>query len=200
MRAGWAPFWRYRELGLLRRAARPPPPLRRPRSRSWCALPRPRRRAAARPSTGSAGSSASARAWSTRSRATTRAASWRPAGGRSVLGPVVRAGARLGQFAPPEVWRARRTRCRSTCSATAATPHRPRLDAGSAAAAACDAYADDIDLLERAHRAGLRRLALARAAAAPSPQRRRDRRRRWPQGQRTQVTRSCAPSGRAAST
>ena len=51
--AGWAPFWRYRGLGLLRRAAGPPATARRPRARAGDPLPRARRRRPARRSTGS---------------------------------------------------------------------------------------------------------------------------------------------------
>ena len=98
-----------------------PAPLRRPRPGSSSSATATWSTSPARRSTGSAGSSGSGRDWSTRSRATTRAASsppgWRP----RLFGPVVRGGARLGQFAPPRGVAARSTRCRSACWATTAT-------------------------------------------------------------------------------
>ena len=58
---GWAPFWHYRGLGMYGRPARRPARARRPRERVLLLRYRDaRRRAAARPSTGCAASSASA--------------------------------------------------------------------------------------------------------------------------------------------
>lgn len=105
---------------------------------------------------------------------------WRPA----VLGPMVRAGARLGQFAPPQVWRRLGAPLVDQLSGRdqAVRPHlsaeqRRRL---------VPAFADDVDLLSSLTGADFSdwRSAQSRGSFA----------------QRTQVTRSWAPSGRAAST
>lgn len=66
---------------------------------------------------------------------------WRP----RVLGPLVRGGARLGQFAPPEVWRHIHPRAVGLLSDRGETA-RPRLDA-AVRQRLVDTYADDIGLL-----------------------------------------------------
>ena len=114
---------------------------------------------------------------------------WRP----RVLGPVVRGGARLGQFAPPQVWRRLHPPFISLLS-DGSDARRPRLDATQRRRLQ-EAFVDDIDLLDPAHGTGLRRLALPR-----EPRLLRRACRDGHADQRTQVTRSCAPSGRAAST
>ena len=109
----------------------------------------------------------------------------------AVLGPVVRAGARLGQFAPPRGVAAGQRAARSSrCSATAATAHRPRLDAGASASGCWTAFVDDIDLLT-----GLTGEDFARLALAREPGLLRRARRDGDRDQRTQVTRSCARRG-----
>jgi hypothetical protein len=66
---------------------------------------------------------------------------WRP----RLLGPVVRGGARLGQFAPPEVWRALHPPLIGLLG-DGRRAHRPRLDAGRRQRLLAS-YADDIALL-----------------------------------------------------
>lgn len=68
---------------------------------------------------------------------------WRP----RVLGPVVRGGARLGQFAPPQVWRRLHPPLISLLS-DSDEAHRPRLDAAQRRRLQ-EAFVDDIDLLTR---------------------------------------------------
>ena len=94
----------------VRRAARPPLRARRPVAGAGDALPRHRRRPARPRSTAPAASSASTTGTvGTIPRDNARSyvePGWRP----TVLGPVVRTGARLGQFAPPRLWRRRACR------------------------------------------------------------------------------------------
>ena len=118
---------------------------------------------------------------------------WRP----KVLGPVVRTGARLGQFAPPHVWRKASAPLVAQLSGPGEA-HRPLLTP-EARQRLLPAFAEDIGAAQPDHRRGLRRLAvheqprLVRASAPGSL--------RWTaERHRTSVTRSCAPSGRAAST
>jgi hypothetical protein len=66
---------------------------------------------------------------------------WRP----QVLGPVVRAGASLGQFVPPEVWRRASVPLVARLSGTAEA-HRPKLDP-KARERLIPHFADDIALL-----------------------------------------------------
>lgn len=68
---------------------------------------------------------------------------WRP----RVFGPVVRGGARLGQFARPELWRRLHPPLISLLSDTN-DAHRPHLDAGRRLPLQAT-FADDIDLLGR---------------------------------------------------
>ena len=141
--AGWAPFWRYRELGLygeqLRHLYRYVDPQRvlvmryrdivdspvqavdlasrfiGVREGMVSSIPRDNARSYAEPG------------WRTR-----------------LLGPVVRAGASLGQFVPPQVWRHASVPVVSRLSGT--DTHRPRLTADQRAALV-DVFADDIGLL-----------------------------------------------------
>ena len=87
-RAGWAPFWRYRELGLYGEQLAHLHRYVDPRAGAGAPLPRRSSTTRARRSTGRAGSSASREGHGRRrSRATTRAASsqpgWRPAAARA---------------------------------------------------------------------------------------------------------------------
>ena len=192
VRAGWAPFWRYRELGMygeqLAHLHRYVDPERILVVRYRDLIDEPRR-AVDRVSRFLGireGLVDSIPRDNSRSFVTP---GWRP----RVFGPLVRSGARLGQFAPPEVWRR-----------AAPAPGRGALRRGgnSPAATRPAAASTDGGVVRRrhrppqpAHRAGLRRLAVSgeprvlRAARGHSDA-----------AQRTQVTRSCAPSGRAAST
>ncbi len=68
---------------------------------------------------------------------------WRP----RVLGPVVRGGARLGQFAPPQVWRRLHPPFISLLS-DGRDARRPRLDATQRRRLQ-ESFVDDIDLLTR---------------------------------------------------
>ena len=68
---------------------------------------------------------------------------WRP----RTLGPVVRGGARLAQFAPPHVWRRVHPSFISLLSDSGES-RRPRLD-GTQRARLQEAFVDDIDLLTR---------------------------------------------------
>lgn len=68
---------------------------------------------------------------------------WRP----RVFGPVVRGGARLGQFARPEVWRRLHPTLISVLS-SGTDAHRPHLDPGQRLRLQA-AFSDDIDLLSR---------------------------------------------------
>ena len=194
-RAGWAPFWRYRELGLygeqLAHLYRYVDPERvlvvryrdlvdEPRRGRRPGLPVPRHPRGA------------GRLDPARQLAQLRAS---PAGGPGCSARSSAPGARLGPVRAARGLAAAPARRSSPCSATAATPHRPRLDA-DAAAAAPGRVRRRHRPAQPAHRRGLRRLALDRRAAAPTPQRAGD----GHADQRTQVTRSCAPSGRAAST
>ena len=144
VRAGWAPFWRYRELGLygeqlahLHEYVDPErilvlryrdivddPPAAVDRACRFLGI-----------ATGPGGHHPA------RQRAELVAPGWRP----TVLGPVVRAGARLGQFAPPQVWRrASEPLVARLCGP--ARPHRGRSSRPSSAALV-PAFADDIALL-----------------------------------------------------
>ena len=195
---GWAPFWRYRELGMygeqlahLHRYVDPERIL-------VVALPRPRRRARAARSTGSAGSSASARAMvdsiprdNSRSFVAAGVATARVRAGRARRGtarPVRAAGGVAAARTPLVAGLLGDRRGRAPAAAR-------RRSSGERLVAS---YADDVDLLSRAHRAGLRRLALSRRAAGSFAQRAATGAER--SGSAHQVTRSCAPSGRAAST
>ena len=151
-----------------------------------------------------AGSSASRRATWRASRRTTPATSWSRAGARACSGPVVRAGARLGQFARRRsgAGPARRRpaqRDRRAPPAHAWPSSAPRL---------LPHFAEDIHRLSRSpamtsgtgldreqgfvpQRSWLR-TPEPRLLTTSSPAR--------DPAQRTSVTRSCAPSGRAAST
>ncbi|WP_300682179.1 sulfotransferase [Nocardioides sp.] len=66
---------------------------------------------------------------------------WRP----RLVGPVIRTGAWLGQFAPPQVWRAAEPRLHPLLRSEHGA-HRPRLTP-EARAALIPAFAEDIDLL-----------------------------------------------------
>ena len=68
---------------------------------------------------------------------------WRP----HLLSPAVRLGARLGQFAPPEVWRAVHPRFIDLLS-TGQPAHRPHLDADQRSRLQ-EAFLPDIDLLSK---------------------------------------------------
>ncbi|MDR7251988.1 hypothetical protein J2X46_000964 [Nocardioides sp. BE266] len=146
VRAGWAPFWRYRELGrygeqldhLLRhvdpdrvlvlryRELVDDPRIAVDRVSRFLgireglveAIPRDNSRSFVSPG-------------------------WRP----RVLGPVVRGGARLGQFAPPQVWRAVHPSLVALLG-DGRHAHRPKLDAGTRERLV-ESYADDIALLEQ---------------------------------------------------
>ena len=63
----------------------------------------------------------------------------------SLFGPVVRAGARLGQFAPPEVWRSIHPLSIALLGDSKAA-HRPRLDT-MRRQRLLESYVDDIALL-----------------------------------------------------
>jgi hypothetical protein len=111
-----------------------------------------------------------------------------------VLGPVIRTGARLGQFAPPEVWR--RASVPLTAGLTGpGTAHRPRLSPEQRERL-LPLFTDDIALLSEltaddysAWTSGDSRGSFAERAAAAVDE----------EAQQTEVTRSWAPSGRAAS-
>ena len=146
VRAGWAPFWRYRELGLygeqlehLHRYVdparvlvvryrdlvdEPGPTVDRVsrflgiREGQVDSIPRDNSRGFVPPG-------------------------WRPA----AFGPLVRGTARLGQFAPPELWRAMHPSLVSLLH-RGPTPERPRL-APAQRERVLAAYADDIGLLSR---------------------------------------------------
>jgi hypothetical protein len=66
---------------------------------------------------------------------------WRP----RMLGPVVRGGARLGQFAPPQLWRRMHPSFISLLT-DSGVAHRPRLDAAQRGRLQ-EAFVEDIDLL-----------------------------------------------------
>ncbi len=110
------------------------------------------------------------------------------------LGPVIRTGARLGQFAPPEVWR--RASVPLTAGLTGSgTAHRPRLSPEQRERL-LPLFTDDIALLSEltaddysAWTSGDSRGSFAERAAAAAEE----------EAQQTEVTRSWAPSGRAAS-
>ena len=194
VRAGWAPFWRYRELGLLRRAAAAPPPLRRPRAGPRRPLPRPRRRAApdGRPGEPVPRHPRGARRHDpARQLPQLRAAR----AGDPACSP--RSSARAHGSASSRRPRsgAGSTRRSSRCSATAGPPTArastprsgSRLLERSSTTSTCSSELtgqDFADWLSRPSRGSY----AERAGATVTPD------------QRTQVTRSCAPSGRAAST
>ena len=138
-----------------------------PRAGAGAALPRHRRRPAGRRSTGRAGSSASRRAMvATIPRDNSRSyvePGWRPTGARPGdprrrLARPVRA---AGGLAPGQ--RAAGARGCGPATAGPAAAARP-----SSASGWCPHFADDIDLLVRAHRGGLLRLALHREPRARS--------------------------------
>lgn len=108
---------------------------------------------------------------------------WRP----RLLGPVIRTGARLGQFAPPELWRRASVPLISGLTGSGVT-HRPHLTPEQRERL-LPAFADDITLLSRL--TGDDYSAWVSEASRGSFAERAD--------QQTQVTRSWAPSGRAAS-
>ena len=148
----------------VRRAARPPAPATSTRSGSWCCATATSSTTRRPRSTGPAGSSASRPGpVATIPRDNSRSfvtPGWRP----TVLGPVVRAGARLGQFAPPEVWRRA-----SVPLVGAAADRRSRGPPPAAHARAARAAAAGLRRRRRpalrAHRRGLLRLALRPRAA-----------------------------------
>lgn len=146
VRAGWAPFWRYRELGRygeqldhLFRHVEPDRVLvlryrdlvDDPRS----AVDRVSRFLGIREGLVEAIPRDNSRSFVS--------PGWRP----RVLGPVVRGGARLGQFAPPQVWRALHPPLAGLLS-DGRHAHRPKLDSGRRERLV-EAYVDDIALLER---------------------------------------------------
>ena len=146
VRAGWAPFWRYRELGMygeqLAHLHRYVDPERILVVRYRDLIDEPRR-AVDRVSRFLGireGLVDSIPRDNSRSFVTP---GWRP----RVFGPLVRGGARLGQFAPPEVWRRLHPPLVAALSAEADTA-RPRLDPLQRRRMVAS-YADDIDLLSR---------------------------------------------------
>ena len=181
--------------GAVRRAARAPLRLRRPPTGSWCCATATSSTTRAPRSTAPAASSGSARVWSTPSRGTTRAASSGRAGGHRCS--ARRSGPAPGSASSPRrsVWR------RASAPLTAGSDRfrRRPTDRDSRptqrrAAAAC---------VHRRHRPALRahRRGLLGDWTSGEPRVLRRARRRGgdDEGQRTMVTRSWAPSGRAAS-
>jgi len=143
-RAGWAPFWRYRELGLygeqLEHLGKYVDPERILVMRYRDIVDDPP--AAIDRACRFLGIETGRVATIPRDNARSFVApGWRP----SLLGPVVRTGARLGQFAPPQVWR----RVSKPLVAGLTGPgvaHRPLLSAAVREELITE-FADDIDLL-----------------------------------------------------
>jgi hypothetical protein len=142
--AGWAPFWRYRDLGLygeqlahLRRLVDPQRILVL-RYRDIVDDPRAAVDRACRFLGISTGAVATIPRDNSRSFVNP---GWRP----TVLGPVVRAGATLGQFAPPQVWR-RASRTLVNGLVGPGENHRPHLSAEQRERL-LSAFADDVRLL-----------------------------------------------------
>jgi hypothetical protein len=144
VRAGWAPFWRYRELGMYGeqlahlRSYVDPARLLVLRYRDIVDDPRGAVDRACRFLGIAPGAVATIPRDNSRSFVEP---GWRPA----VLGPVLRAGARLGQFAPPAVWRRASEPLVARLSGPAEA-HRPRLSAEQRERL-LPVFADDIDLL-----------------------------------------------------
>jgi len=144
VRAGWAPFWRYRELGMYGEQLAhlqehvDPERILVLRYRDIVDDPRGAVDRACRFLGISTGAISSIPRDNARSFVTP---GWRPA----VLGPVVRSGARLGQFVPPRVWRRASVPLVAQLTGPAET-HRPKL---SAEQRACllPAFAEDVALL-----------------------------------------------------
>jgi len=143
-RAGWAPFWRYRELGLygeqLAHLTRYVDPDRILVMRYRDLVDRPGEAVDRACRFLGIGTGLVARIPRDNSRSYVEPG-WRP----RVVGPVVRAGAWLGQFAPPEVWR----RAAPPLLRRLAGPgeaHRPRLRPEDRSAL-ITAFKEDIDLL-----------------------------------------------------
>ncbi len=118
----------------------------------------------------------------------------RPGWRSQVFGPAIRTGARLGQFAPPRVWRRASVPLTAGLTGSGAA-HRPRLSAAQRERL-LPAFTDDIALLSELTgddysdwTSGASRGSFAERAAAAAEE----------EGQQTVVTRSWAPSGRAAS-
>src|SRR5687768_4922583 len=143
VRAGWAPFWRYRELGRygeqLQHLHRYVDPARVlvVRYRDLVDEPRETVDRVSRFLGIREGLVDSIPRDNSRSFV---APGWRP----RLLGPVVRGGARLGQFAPPQVWR--RVHPVTIGLLTDGEQHRPRLDA-TRRQRLLKSYAEDISLL-----------------------------------------------------
>ncbi len=144
VRAGWAPFWRYRELGLygeqlahLQRFVDPERILVL-RYRDIVDDPRGAVDRACRFLDISTGAISSIPRDNSRSFVTP---GWRP----TILGPVVRTGARLAQFAPPQLWRRASGPLINGLTGSAAT-HRPKLTAEQRAQL-LPAFVDDVALL-----------------------------------------------------
>lgn len=144
VRAGWAPFWRYRELGRygeqlqhLHRHVDPERILviryRELVDEPVATVDRVSRFLGIRQGQVETIPRDNARTFVT--------PGWRP----RVFGPVVRAGARLGQFVPPEVWRRVHPLAIGLLS-DGREAHRPRLDSVSRQRLQ-QTYADDIALL-----------------------------------------------------
>ncbi|MFC4784420.1 sulfotransferase family protein [Nocardioides sp. MAHUQ-72] len=146
VRAGWAPFWRYRELGMygeqLAHLFRYVDPQRvlLMRYRSLVDEPRAAIDRTCRFLGISQGLVGSIPRDNSRPFVPP---GWRP----RLIGPVVRAGARMGQFAPPHVWRRASVPLVSQLS-SAADAARPLLDPSSRERLVA-AFADDIATLGR---------------------------------------------------
>ena len=191
---GWAPFWRYAQLGRYGEQLAHLFSYVDPRARAGAALPHDRRRPAGRGRPDVPVPRDRAGPLETIPHDNSR--SFVEPGPRSaVLGRVLRAGAWAGQFAPPQVWR--------RASAPLITR---RMPAATRSARSCPPeararllpyFADDIALLAAADRRVLRRLAVDRE---PRLVPRAQQGLVMPALAETNVTRSCAPSSRAAST
>jgi hypothetical protein len=144
VRAGWAPFWRYRELGMygeqLAHLSRYVDPERvlLMRYRSLVDEPRAAIDRTCRFLGISQGLIDSIPRDNSRPFVPP---GWRP----RLIGPVVRAGARMGQFAPPQVWRRASVPLVAQLS-SAADAARPRLDR-TQREQLVSAFAEDIGLL-----------------------------------------------------
>jgi hypothetical protein len=180
---GWAPFWRYRELGLYGQqlahlgAYVDPRRILVLRYRDVVDEPAATVDRACRFLGISTGAVTEIPRDNSRSYV---APGWRPA----LLGPAVRAGARLGRFAPPQLWRKASVPLVTGLSGRAevARPHLTREQRERLV----PAFSADVDLLS-----SLTGEDFSDWQSSQS---------RGSFAQRTQVTRSWAPSGRAAST
>ena len=142
--AGWAPFWRYRDLGLYGEQLRHLYDYVRPRAGAGRPLPRHRGRPRGRPWTRSARSSASSPATSTTSRATTPAASPRPDCGARWWAPPSAPAPSPASSPHPQVWRS--VSVPLTAALQAGDSHRPHLSA-EARQRLVPHFAEDIALL-----------------------------------------------------